>query len=129
MEKNNPVNLANSERKFIWPKPSEHSRDIVLSIGTGDSTDFDGIREQDPALSKLLQSLQKLGIVRKIVKLKSQLESALNCEKMWNAFKNALGSDLHLLGKCHRINIPFGTDQHLCSLDDVHKCQISNQKP
>ena len=32
----NPVSLANSERKLIWPNPSSNScKDLIISIGTG----------------------------------------------------------------------------------------------
>lgn len=121
MEKNNPISFADDERRFIWPKFSEHDRDIVVSIGTGLSTDLHGAPEKNPALSKYLQGLQSLGIVRKIVMLKSVLASTLDCEKMWHDFKNSLGIDIHHLAKCHRINIPFGDGQSLCDLDDVRK--------
>lgn len=118
MERNNPVCLADDERRFIWPKPSEHDRDVVISIGTGFSTNRDGMPENDQQMSRFLQGLRHLGIVRKIVVLKSVLQSTLNCRKMWFAFTNSLGTDKHLLGKCHRVDIPFGPGQSLCNLDD-----------
>lgn len=121
MEKNNPVRLADDERRFIWPESSEHNRDIIVSIGTGCSTDYHGTPEKDQKLSSFLQGLQSLGIVRKVVILKSVLQSTLNCQKMWHEFINSLGADEHLLRKCHRINVPYGTERSLCSLDDWPK--------
>ena len=76
-----PVQLADNESKFIWPKESEHMRDIVVSIGTGCSTDFDGMLETDPKLSSFLEGLQHLGLARKIAMLKSMLQFALDCER------------------------------------------------
>ena len=121
MERNNPVALADHERKCIWPKPSEHIRDIVLSIGTGYSTNFHGTVEQDTHLSTIIRALRKLGLISKIVILTSVLANTLNCQRMWHAFKNTLGSDLDLLRKCHRVNIPYGQGQVLCGLDEVSK--------
>ena len=128
MEKNNPIRLADDERRFIWPKPSEHNRDIVVSIGTGCSTNRDGMRQEDPTLSNFLQNLQRLSIVRKIVILKSVLQSVLNCQKMWDAFINSLGVDEHLLGKCHRVNVPYGVGQSLCNLDDWQKMRDTKEE-
>jgi hypothetical protein len=121
MERNNPVALADNERKFIWPEPSEHIRDIVLSIGTGYSTNFHGIIEQDAQLGTIIRALRKLGLISKIVILTSVLANTLNCQRMWHAFKNTLGSDLDLLRRCHRVNIPYGQGQVLCGLDEVSK--------
>jgi hypothetical protein len=121
MERNNPVALADNERKFIWPEPSEHIRDIVLSIGTGYSTNFHGIIEQDAQLGTIIRALRKLGLISKIVILTSVLANTLNCQRMWHAFKNTLGSDLDLLRRCHRVNIPYGQGQVLCGLDEISK--------
>ena len=121
MEKNNPVRLADDERKFIWPESSEHNRDIIVSIGTGYLTNYDGKHEKDQKLSSFLQGLQNLGIVRKVVILKSVLQSTLNCQKMWDEFISSIGTDEYLVGKCHRINVPYGVGQSLCCLDDWPK--------
>jgi hypothetical protein len=72
-------------------------------------------------MSALIRALRKLGLISKIVILASVLANTLNCQKMWAAFKNTLGSDLNLLAKCHRINIPYGHGQTLCGLDEVSK--------
>lgn len=117
-EKNNPIDIADDERKFIWPKTAEHNRDIVLSIGAGQSTNYDQIPEYDQKLGTFLQGLQRFGFLRKLIVFKSVLQSAFSCQMMWNNFIDSLGEDDHLLHKCHRINIPYGAGQNLCNLDD-----------
>lgn len=118
---NNPVQLAFDEGRYIWPKPSEHICDIVVSIGTGRSTDIDGMPENDPKLSSFLEGLQHLRLTRKIVMLRSILQSTSNCENTWRAFLGTLGDNEQLLSRCHRISLPFGVGQTVCCQDDWKK--------
>jgi hypothetical protein len=121
MEKNNPVSIADSERRFIWPDKSENSRDIVLSVGTGYQTDFNGEPSNKVLLSQMMKRLERLGIVDKIATMRLVLHNTTNCQKMWNDYRHSLGPDDSLVSKCHRVNVPYGPGQGLGSLDAVSK--------
>jgi hypothetical protein len=57
---NNPVKVANNERKILWPDVAEAPPDIILSVGTGmngqkikeelrnDSTETSAVRKAGP---------------------------------------------------------------------------------
>jgi hypothetical protein len=40
---------------------------------------------------------------------------------MWNDYRHSLGPDDSLVSKCHRVNVPYGPEQDLGSLDAVSK--------
>ena len=63
MAKNNPVRLTDDKR----------SRDIIVSIGIGQSTNYDGQPKKDQNITLYLHFLQKVSIVRNIIILKSIL--------------------------------------------------------
>ena len=119
MEKNNPVSIADSERKFIWPTASKNSRDILISLGTGIATDNDGSPARSSRLFALLQPFERLGLVGKIAMLRLVLENTTNGEKMWRESRDSLGPAPALGAKCHRLNIPFGPGAQLGALDDL----------
>lgn len=69
---NNPVKVANYERKFLWPDVAENPPDILLSIGTGkngqhlegelrvESSNLSAIRQTNPKSVSGLRKLQKI---------------------------------------------------------------------
>lgn len=81
---NNPVRIADSERKILWP--DAEVPDIFLSLGTGSSTHLERVRsigsEHMPAAQKgLLSHVQHLyGILR------SSLEQTLDCDRAWDDY-------------------------------------------
>ncbi|KAK7747804.1 hypothetical protein SLS62_008840 [Diatrype stigma] len=81
---NNPVRIADSERKILWP--DAEVPDIFLSIGTGSSIELERVRsigsEHMPAAQKgLLSHVQHLyGILR------SNLEQNLDCDRAWDDY-------------------------------------------
>jgi hypothetical protein len=119
MEKNNPVSIADSERKFIWPGKIHNSRDIVVSIGAGFSSDFEGMPTTKKPNSRFMKPFEGVGFVAKLAMLRLVLENTTNCQKMWSDFKHRLGPDTPLLKKCHRVNVPYGDGKQLCRLDAV----------
>ncbi|KAE8443409.1 hypothetical protein EG329_001890 [Mollisiaceae sp. DMI_Dod_QoI] len=126
MEKNNPISIADSERKFIWPDKRENSRDIIVSVGAGYGTNYDGDPVIKRSSSALLRRFDNVGFVAKLAMLRLVLENTTNCQKMWTEFKYSLGSgrdphDQHLLTKCHRVNVPYGRGLKICGLDAVDK--------
>jgi hypothetical protein len=121
VENSNPVRIADNERRFIWPNISESSRDIIISLGTGYSSNYEGEAEQNSALPKALKPLGQMGLVAKLAMLRLVLQNTTNCQKLWRDFRQSLSDDTHLLTKCHRVNVPYGRGQTLCKLDDVSK--------
>ncbi|KAI1740057.1 hypothetical protein F4680DRAFT_465847 [Xylaria scruposa] len=86
---NNPVRIADSERKIIWP--DNQVPDLFLSIGTGSS----------PTLSRA--GSEKMKAVRKGILshgrylygiLQSTLEQTLNCEKAWDDYVRGVDTSL-----------------------------------
>ena len=121
MERNNPVGIADSERQFIWRNEKQNSRDLIVSIGTGYSTNFAGEVVKKSLLSKAMKPFKSIGVIDKIATLRLVLENTTDCQKMWSDFRRRLGPDTHLAEKCHRVNVPYGESQKLCSLDAVSK--------
>ena len=87
---NNPVELANTERKIIWPEQKERDPDILLSIGTLWS-DKD---KPDPGKLGKASSKAKLGPSRYLKKVFSiaanAIKNDLDCEKTWSSFYYSL---------------------------------------
>lgn len=111
---------------MLWPNAAENSRDIVLSLGTGYSSNYAGDLKRDTALQKAAKPLGRKGLVEKLAMLRLVEQSTAACEDTWHEFRTSLSDDKHLLTKCHRINIPFGQGQSLCKLDDVTKVEATD---
>ncbi|KAI2627754.1 hypothetical protein GGR54DRAFT_430692 [Hypoxylon sp. NC1633] len=86
---NNPVRIADSERKILWP--DDHVPDLFLSIGTGSS----------PALSRA--ESEHMSAARKGIFshgrhlygiLRSNLEQTLDCERAWDDYFSSVTSAL-----------------------------------
>ncbi|KAI1124855.1 hypothetical protein F5Y10DRAFT_284739 [Nemania abortiva] len=113
---NNPVRIADSERKILWP--DNQVPDLFLSIGTGSS----------PTLSRV--GSEKMSAARKgIVShtrylygiLRSTLEQTLDCEKAWDDYMAGVTTSLSspfLTSKFVRINPDVG---EIPALDDKAK--------
>jgi hypothetical protein len=121
MESNNPVLFADSERQLLWPNISENSRDILVSIGAGYPSDYNGEADHDSIVPKALKPLGQMGLVTRLAKLRLVQQNTSSCQETWADFKRSLADDAHLLMKCHRVNVPYGRDQTLCKLDEVSK--------
>jgi hypothetical protein len=55
---NNPVRVANHERKYLWPDVAGNLPDIILSVGTGkngsliaDELLFHGVHQYEPFIN------------------------------------------------------------------------------
>jgi hypothetical protein len=118
MERNNPVGIADSERQFIWPTKSQNSRDIILSVGAGYSSDFNGASVNQTSTG-LLKAIEGIGFGDKLARLRAVLKNTTDCQKKWQEFKHSLGPEADVLNKCHRINVPYGKGQKLCRLDAI----------
>ncbi|KAI9712097.1 MAG: hypothetical protein M1820_001806 [Bogoriella megaspora] len=81
---NNPITIAEAERKMIWSNMSEMSPDIVLSIGTATSPQLRKTAKEKvpvvPPVGVISHGKQLLKIA------KDHVASSLNCEKTWDDF-------------------------------------------
>lgn len=110
---NNPVVVANQERRLIWPDEPCEFPDLILSLGTGTSPELE--REGGDAQEKYQRFR---GLWNNIYHLaKDHFELALDCNHAWNNFVN---SQLSSWGtRFKRVNpmLPDGVP----ALDDVAK--------
>lgn len=118
----NPIRLAVSESKKIWPDCSRP--DIVVSIGTGRVVDSAGEpqTQDDPRTEKLISLLP--GVIRKQVETSyNTIKSTAACEDAWKDFmQNML--DPQLRPHCHRLNIAMGKG---VKMDDVKEMGALNK--
>jgi hypothetical protein len=121
MESSNPILFADSERQLLWPDISENSRDILVSIGAGYSSGWNGDTKQDSVAPKALKPLEQMGLVARLATLRLVQQNTSSCQEAWASFKRSLADNPHSLEKCHRLNVPYGRGQTLCKLDEVSK--------
>jgi hypothetical protein len=121
MESSNPILFADSERKLLWQDTRGHSRDILVSLGAGYSSDYNGDADQDSTIPKALRPLGQMRLVARLATLRLVQQNTSNCQEEWVNFKLSLAEDPQLLTKCHRVNVPYGRGQTLCKLDEVSK--------
>lgn len=82
---NNPINVANAERKYIWPDVDNLSPDIMLSIGTGKSSNY--LEVEKSRLKKQEQEAKWLRWVPKALQiLFAKMHDVLDAEKTWQKF-------------------------------------------
>ena len=90
---NNPINVADAERKYIWPDVDKLEPDILLSLGTGKnskhlSREAEKLQKQedDSKWTKMLPNALKI--------LSARLSDALDSERAWDRFSvNVVGRD------------------------------------
>lgn len=114
---NNPVLVADCERKLLWPHLAHKHPDLLLSIGTGfDPTPKpDGDRQGRRTRAKR-GALEFAKIVLKIAT--QQIESSLNCERTWSDFLRTIQvQDEDKASKYQRLTIEF--PENLPRLDQV----------
>ncbi|KAF2230441.1 hypothetical protein EV356DRAFT_536374 [Viridothelium virens] len=109
---NNPIAVAEKERRLIWSNLVELSPDLVLSIGTGISRQPRNIDNQStsaPPLGVYTNLKAKIKIV------KNHIASSLDCERTWNDFQCRLGNSR--LSRYMRLNPKLSME--IPKLDDV----------
>ncbi|KAL1622899.1 hypothetical protein SLS56_008580 [Neofusicoccum ribis] len=86
---NNPVAIAERERKLIWTDQPSESPDIILSLGTGSSLRH----RQDPAASLRRSPISRIpqqGLLangRNLMKIaKDHVYASLDCDRAWYSF-------------------------------------------
>jgi predicted acylesterase/phospholipase RssA len=126
---NNPIGVADSEWKLIWPSNLSSHPDIILSLGTG----FDPQKRQPQQRNAAMRP----GIVRNgkfLLKIAADhIEDALDCEKTWDEYVRRIPHDSRSrfvryspkLVKC----LPALDDVYLVeSLQDLASKHLSEEK-
>ena len=116
MRYNNPVEVADTERKLLWPHLARDHPALLLSIGTGfDSASKVGEDKQGP---KIIPGVS--GYSKRLIKMaQDQFETCLDCELAWKKFLEPLkltGQDS--VRKYRRLNFDYG--DALPKIDDVN---------
>lgn len=106
---NNPVDVANDERKLIWPEEAGHHPDLMLSIGTGRDGEADKqlnarlthmrpwVGEPAPLPEKrtkptsTLSSIPRLGSF--LQGMQKRFDSVLDAEETWHKFIKQVAAD------------------------------------
>ena len=83
---NNPVNVANRERKLLWPELANKHPDMLLSIGTGHNT-FETREKLERRSSSPKDGDKSKGIRRTLEALYQRFDNILDAEHTWTEFE------------------------------------------
>lgn len=116
---NNPVFVADKERKVLWPEQASEDPDLFLSIGTG----FDTVPAADTTDASTVPKSGITSYIRKMIKLGSAaVFDDMNCEMMWQEYIQGIGLDSESVDpdrsrRYQRLNLPLTGP--IPSLDEV----------
>lgn len=114
---NNPIQIADQERKLIWPNLKNEYPDIVLSIGTtfNPNSRSSGEKASGSRLGVWShgKSLYKMAIDR--------IASTLDSEKTWETYMSILQPPLVYRSRYVRLNPKL--DEEPPRLDEVHRME------
>lgn len=83
---NNPVNVANRERKLLWPDVADKHPDMLLSIGTGQNT-FVTREKLERRSSSPKDGDKSKGIRGTLEALYQRFDNILDAEHAWTEFE------------------------------------------
>jgi len=111
---NNPVHVADKERKLIWPELADSFPDIIVSIGTSynPKSNPDAINSAPSPLSGVYNHAKQL---MKIAK--DHISHGLNSEKTWETYMDVLNPPASHRSRFVRLNAQLNHDPP--QLDDV----------
>jgi hypothetical protein len=114
---NNPIQIADQERKLLWPHLADDPPDIILSIGT--SYNPDSTRR----ISMQRTSTLRLGVLNQAKALlriaMDHIASTLDSEKTWDNYIEVLNPASHHRQRYVRLNPKLTEDPP--ALDEVDK--------
>lgn len=111
---NNPIFIADNERKLVWPDLAEQDPDILLSIGTGYNSKAKANTSNPGPRSKIGME----GYVRRMLRIAlDAIQGNLDCEATWRDFISRLPKNDEKCRKYARLNPDF--ENTLPRLDDV----------
>lgn len=116
---NNPIKIADQERRFIWPDQQDAEPDIVVSIGTA----FCPKSEKDVDKSTMRWRPESKGILAHLIFVanlgKDHIYSSLRSEKTWTEFIGNKSSQ----SKERYVRINPALDKPPPKLDDVSQLE------
>jgi hypothetical protein len=118
---NNPVEIADAERKMIWPESALDHPDIMLSIGTG----YDSSKNLNNPMPTQFRRPARLGVISNIKNLKRIAEDhiALSTEsqRAWDAWYRMVCRSVEDNNRFYRLNVDCGRDPP--ALDNISAMQ------
>lgn len=120
--RNNPVRVADEERRLIWPKEN-HRADIVLSIGTGIQANENGgpIMPKKRGLAVSVRKMLPHGLRKNVITAIDMIESVTDCQREWENFLRSNRSHIKFLKVCHRLNVGLQEEPpKLDAVSDMH---------
>ncbi|KAF2680909.1 FabD/lysophospholipase-like protein [Lentithecium fluviatile CBS 122367] len=114
---NNPIRIADSEQKSIWPERKNCHPDVLLSIGTG----FHNITSPS-AIPRNLSSAGALALVKTGWNTGSKLlEEQLDSERIWKDWIDTRMPPPEHLNRYRRINLPLDFAPQMDQVDEIEK--------
>ena len=118
IRRNNPVRIADEERRLIWPGSCR--LDIVLSVGSGLSISQSRVKKKVASTKKgVVETTVPRGLREYVRIVYDMMSNALSCEKEWDDFVESYRSEPGITDVCHRLNVALRQD--LPKIDDVGK--------
>lgn len=112
---NNPIQIADKERKLIWPNMEAEWPDIVVSIGTGFSRNS---RPADDKSIPLRRGVLSHG--KSLYKIaKNHIATSLDSETTWETYMNILQPPPIQRSRYVRLNLQLAEDPP--KLDELHQ--------
>ncbi|OCL08712.1 hypothetical protein AOQ84DRAFT_339905 [Glonium stellatum] len=105
---NNPINIVEQERKYLWPDVADYPPDLVLSIGTGRAS-----RISDHTRYRTTDFLPETLKISRIAF--RRIDQALNADEAWNDFKR-------------QRTLPEHDDRYVRINPEFHKVPRSDEK-
>lgn len=100
---NNPIQIADKERKLIWPELENDPPDIIVSVGTSYNPAARSSAEK--ALSPLSPRLGVFSHGKSLMKIAiDHIASSLDSEKTWHSYMNVLHPPTNQKARYVRIN-------------------------
>lgn len=116
---NNPIQVADQERKLLWPHLADRPPDIILSVGT--SYNPDSTRRKRMQRTSTLPLGKALGQVKNLLRIAMDtLASSLDSEKTWVDYIEVLNPPSQHRHRYVRLN-PKLLEYDPPALDDVEK--------
>ena len=114
---NNPIQIADKERKLIWPTMEDEWPDFVLSIGTGFS------QSSSPAAEKTTSSRKAVFSHKKSLykTAKNRIDTGLDSETTWNTYMDVLQPPRDYKSRYLRLNPQLAEDPP--GLDEVEQME------
>ena len=118
---NNPVEIADAERKMIWPESALDHPDIMLSIGTG----YNSNKSLNNSTPAQFRRPARLGVISNIKNLKRIAEDHIaistESQRTWNAWYRLVSRSGDDKNRLYRLNVDCRKDPP--ALDDISAMQ------